>query len=335
MNPFNRRLLFLPVILLAACAPTVQPPGPGATQPRFEDGRFIARDGQPLPLRVWPGEGPLRAALLALHGFNDYSDAFAEPAAHLVKQGIQIYAYDQRGFGAGAHAGIWPGRDRLVEDATDAARLVKARHPTLPVYFLGESMGGAIAMVALAGEVAGGAPPPVDGAILSAPAVWGGPFISRFRRGVLDFLVHTVPWFPLSAKGMQIQASDNEEALRKLGNDPLVLKVTRVDTLHGLLGLMDAAQEVPPRLTAPLLFLYGIKDEIIPMRPTLAAIDRLPADGKARIAVYANGYHLLLRDLQAGQVMGDIAAWVVDPGAPLPTGADKGGRQALEAQIKP
>jgi hypothetical protein len=51
---------------------------------------------------------------------------------------------------------------------------------------------------------------------------------------------------------------------------------------------------------------------------------RLPADaaGRPRIALYPNGYHMLLRDLDAATVRGDVVAWIADPAAPLPSGGD-------------
>ncbi len=51
---------------------------------------------------------------------------------------------------------------------------------------------------------------------------------------------------------------------------------------------------------------------------------RLPStgDGRPRIAVYDAGYHMLMRDLQAEIVWRDIAAWLEDPAAHLPSGAD-------------
>ena len=49
----------------------------------------------------------------------------------------------------------------------------------------------------------------------------------------------------------------------------------------------------------------------------------LPRDPKGRrIAFYTDGYHMLLRDLQAETVYRDIAAWINDRRAPLPSGAD-------------
>jgi hypothetical protein len=40
------------------------------------------------------------------------------------------------------------------------------------------------------------------------------------------------------------------------------------------------------------------------------------------VAIYENGYHMLLRDLQAETVWTDIAAWIADASQPLPSGSD-------------
>ncbi|HSE73222.1 MAG TPA: alpha/beta hydrolase, partial [Dongiaceae bacterium] len=50
----------------------------------------------------------------------------------------------------------------------------------------------------------------------------------------------------------------------------------------------------------------------------------LPPD-QGRIAIYPRGYHLLLRDFNQYTVYDDIAAWIRDPEAPLPSGADRRG----------
>ena len=132
------------------------------------------------PLRSWYPDGEASAVILALHGFNDYSKAFTEPAADWAEAGIITYAYDQRGFGAGPNPGLWAGSEVLTDDLTDAARAIKARHPELPLYLLGESMGGAVIMTALASDN----PPPADGVVLAAPAVWARstmPWVSAQR----------------------------------------------------------------------------------------------------------------------------------------------------------
>ena len=51
------------------------------------------------------------------------------------------------------------------------------------------------------------------------------------------------------------------------------------------------------------------------------AIARLPK-ARLRVAIYRDGWHFLLRDKQRAVVHRDVAAWLVDPKATLPSGAD-------------
>jgi acylglycerol lipase len=44
---------------------------------------------------------------------------------------------------------------------------------------------------------------------------------------------------------------------------------------------------------------------------------------RQRMALYENGWHLLLRDLDADVVRADVAAWLTDRDAPLPSGAER------------
>ena len=75
---------------------------------------LYAADGQVLPLRKWLPDGAVKAVILALHGFNDYSNAFEGPGEVWAHRGIATYAYDQRGFGGAPGRGLWPGRAALA-----------------------------------------------------------------------------------------------------------------------------------------------------------------------------------------------------------------------------
>lgn len=306
--------LLLGVAGLAACAtPVEQPCRDDAVAARLEADRVIAADGAALPLSVWRPQGEVRAVVLALHGFNDYRQAFAEVGPFLAHRGIVTYAYDQRGFGRTAWRGLWPCRGRLVDDARHVAALLREAYPRRPLYLLGESMGGAVAMSLLAET-----PAAADGAVLVAAAVWGRATMNPLQRAALWLVAHTLPELQLSGRGLGIRASDNEAMLHALREDPLVLKKARADALWGLADLMDGAFAAAPRLTTPTLVLYGERDEIIPRRPFCRTLATLPP--AARVAVYPDGYHMLTRDLGASAVLADLAAWLGDRDAPLPSG---------------
>jgi len=118
-------------------------------------------------------------------------------------------------------------------------------------------------------------------------------------------------------------ASDNINMLRQLGRDPLVIKATRVDAMYGLTDLMGVALENAGQLKTPTLVLYGEHDQIVPREPVMQMLKRMPGPPQTQVAFYKNGYHMLLRDLQAEKPWSDIAAWIENRLAPLPSGADR------------
>jgi alpha-beta hydrolase superfamily lysophospholipase len=62
-------------------------------------------------------------------------------------------------------------------------------------------------------------------------------------------------------------------------------------------------------------------DEIIPRRPTCGLLDHLPAGASSQwqVKLYDNGYHMLTRDLQADVVLRDIADWLLQRPALVPS----------------
>ncbi len=325
-------LLLLLGVAAAGCAPVVKGPGAPVTEARLETDRLVMADGAALPLRHWmPETEPPQAILLALHGFNDYSEAFADPAKDWAAAGIATYAYDQRGFGRAPNPGFWPGTEALIDDLRTAARLLREAYPTTPLYILGESMGGAVAMTAATEPD----PPTADGLILAAPAIWGRELQGAVANSALWFFAHTMPWLKMSGAQLQVQPSDNIAMLRALGKDPLVIKETRIDAIYGLVGLMDRSLAAAPKLRAPALVLYGAREEVIPGEAAAAMLHRLtPAPAGPRTALYAKGYHMLLRDLASAVVRQDIAAWVHHPDLPLPSRADDVARRVLDSEAE-
>jgi acylglycerol lipase len=308
---------------IAATAATPNP----ARGPAITNNALIGTDGARLPLRRWLPRGAVKAVILALHGFNDYSNAFAMPAALWAKSGIATYAYDQRGFGGAPLRGRWAGSAALAADAVTAMRLLRAMYPGRPIYLLGESMGGAVTILAATG--ADGVPAAeADGVILSAPAVWGRATMDVWPRLALFAAVRFLPELTLTGRGLAIKPSDNLPMLKALMKDPMVIKGSRVATIYGLVDLMDLALEAAPRLDMPVLLMYGARDEVVPRAALAEFVRGLPPDagnvmGGRRLAYYQHGYHLLLRDLEGATVTDDVANWVLDRRAPLPSRADR------------
>jgi alpha-beta hydrolase superfamily lysophospholipase len=307
---------------LCACSgpqQQVRPDKPVETPTLGEDA-ILMEDGYRLPLRHWSPPGNPRAIVLALHGFNDYSNAFDSTASYLTRRSIAIYAIDQRGFGASSQTGLWAGATRMQDDLLTVAGLLCERYPDTPVYLLGESMGGAV-ILGNAPDLNGNC---VAGVILAAPAVWGWQTMPWWQGALLRMVAHIAPGMKVTGEGLDIRPSDNIEMLRALGRDPLVIKETRIDTVYGLTNLMQVAHDNSNSLQLPTLLLYGEHDEIITPKPMCRMLQNFKDFSSSgwRLLLYPEGYHMLTRDLQAARVLQDIAAWIGDHTAPLPSGLE-------------
>lgn len=323
------RWLVLYVLALGGCAalPVYNPVLPDLPPASLKvDALFTMPDGARLPVRRWLPAGKPRAILLALHGFNDSRDALELPAQVFAGSGIAVFAPDQRGFGAAPSRGRWPGDGAMQADAASMLRQLRASYPGVPLYAMGESMGGAVVMTLAASPAA----PAVDGWILISPAVWGRQEMNAGMRSGLWLVSHTLPGLSVTGGEVKLRvvASDNRDALVRLGRNPLTIRRTRFDTLRGLTDLMDEAQDAAPRLPANVLALYGEKDVIIPVHAAARAWRHMPAT--VRRGLYPSGYHMLLRDRGRASVIADIVAWIGDQEAALPSGADRWARLWLD-----
>jgi acylglycerol lipase len=177
--------------MLAAtgCTARLEPAGPPIQSPVLDTAgskkKIVQADGTILPLKTWLPEGSPTAVIVALHGFNDYSNAFARPGAYWAKKKrIATYAFDQRGFGGAPYRGIWAGHATMTADLAEAVELIRKRHPGTPLFVLGESMGHSLRRADP--HRPGAARPPVSGHLPARGTSRHlplGPLVPRHRAG--------------------------------------------------------------------------------------------------------------------------------------------------------
>lgn len=303
IKPVIRFAVMCAVIVVSACAG-----GPIADDTPLGEAQLTdqsVKGGAELHLAQWRPDAPPRAVVLALHGFGDHGRSTFERAAQFwADQGIQVYAYDHRGFGHNDSRAKWPGAGRLIADFQDIAAAIRKAHPDAPLFALGHSMGGGVALAGANGAA-------LDGLILAAPAVWGGDNLGLHFRAAAWAGAAIAPEKRWTGEGIvTIQASDNIEALRAMGRDPLVFGSPSSREFMGLVRLMDRAVAAAPTVKTPVLFLYGQNDQVTPKQPMETTFAVLP--GPKTFKLYPAGWHLLFRDLQAETVWRDVAAWIED-----------------------
>ncbi|HRO34080.1 MAG TPA: alpha/beta fold hydrolase [Brevundimonas sp.] len=319
-----KRAVILMALMLSACAtPMVQAPltpPAGFAGARIEDQAFVVRDGGRLPYLRWSPDGAPRAVVVALHGMNDSAASFRLAGPWWAEQGIETWAYDQRGFGRAPGRGVWAGQGAMTDDLRDVVALVRAARPGVPVIVAGESMGGSVAIAAFASD----RPPDADRVLLLAPGVWGWSSQGPINGAALWVAARAMGDRPVGTPqfvARRVMASDNLIELIRNGRDPSSIMETRFDAVSGLVDLMETASLDLGAMRRPALLMYGAADHVIARRPMRMALERAGAAPALRTAWYPNGRHLLNRDLEAQTVYRDALAYFLAPDAALPSAA--------------
>ena len=109
----------------------MDPAGGGA-----ESAFLTAGDGVGLHYLRWRSErSPPSAVVVFLHGIASHAGWFAETAADLNRQGVEVYGLDRRGSGrSGGPRGHLDRYERALDDVERRVRLVAADPPGVAVF---------------------------------------------------------------------------------------------------------------------------------------------------------------------------------------------------------
>lgn len=265
---------------------------------------FAGAGGVEIFRRAWLPSGSPSAVVAIAHGAGEHSGRYAHVADRFTRQGYAVYAIDHRGHGRsqGPRALI----DRMDNAVADLHRLIEfaaGRHPGVPLFLLGHSMGGTVAVsYALTHQDR------LSGLILSGPlaAIDPVPAPARLAATTLSRIAPRTP-------AIRVDSS-------RVSRDPAVVENYRRDPLvhHGKLPVrtvaeLAAAIEAFPHRVAtidvPTLILYGSEDGLCPPRGSEMLAQRI---GSTEITArcYAGLYHEILNEPEREQVLDDICSWL-------------------------
>ncbi|ERS99402.1 hypothetical protein HMPREF1624_04602 [Sporothrix schenckii ATCC 58251] len=214
----------------------------------ISEGTFTV-NGQELYTKTWLPDGPVRAKLIAIHGFSDHINNYREFFPTLAERGIAVYGFDQRGWGRSVQKPADKGRSGPT--ATVLADIVAFVKPHLgdetPVFVLGHSMGGNEVATLMAAPA--GSPHETDvvskvrGWLLEAPFFGfpAGEAPSALKISVGRLAGRLLPNFQLKNKIPVAYLSRDKDIRAALEADPLCHDT---GTLEGLAALLDRVTEI-------------------------------------------------------------------------------------------
>jgi acylglycerol lipase len=252
----------------------------------------------------WAPEPPPRAVVVIVHGAGEHSDRYAHVATRLVADGCAVYALDHRGHGRseGPRAVI----DRIGNAVADVDQLVVAArdaHPGVPVFMLGHSMGGTIALCyALDHQDR------LAGLILSGPlaALEAAPAPMRIAGRLLSAIAPTLPLISIDST----LVSRDPAVVSSYISDPLVHHgKLPARTVAELAAAVDSFPARVSAITVPTLILYGTADRLCPPAGSVMLGERIGAAAKT-VTAYEGLFHEILNEPERDQVLDEICAWL-------------------------
>ncbi|MBV9214130.1 MAG: lysophospholipase [Actinobacteria bacterium] len=269
-----------------------------------EEGRFEGAGGVGIYWQGWVPPDRPRAVIVLAHGASEHGARYGWVAERLTIAGYALYALDHRGHGRSDGPRALIDRvDRAVEDIDTMRETASGRHPGAPVFLLGHSMGGCLAIsYALRHEDR------LAGLVLSGPvaALETASPVTRGVGAILSAVAPKVGVFTVDPK----LVSRDPEVVRDYEQDPL--------NHHGKLPARTVAElsaavrgfpDRVPELRLPLLVMYGTADELVAPEGSVMVHERAGSADK-RIVAYEGLAHEILNEPERELVVADLIDWL-------------------------
>lgn len=262
-----------------------------------------------VPYRSWLPLYQPKEVLLCVHGLGFSSASFADFGRSMAGRGFAVYAVDVRGFGQWAKR---KGQDTVdfeacLLDIEQALKTLRKAYPGVPIFMVGESMGGAIAMAATARH-----PELVDGLVSSVPSsdryykiggeiIVGAHYLEDPDKKIDPEIVDKI------STDERTRAQMTNNSMNRLTLSPKELK--QFETF--MKGNFDNAHLIEK---PPVLMLAGFKDKLVKPEGTIELFNALSTRDKL-LMVIGDGEHLLLEENQlTNQLAQMLNVWITDEG---------------------
>jgi acylglycerol lipase len=271
-----------------------------------EEGQLEGVGGLSIFWQCWLPQGRPRVVLVLAHGLSEHSTRYAHVAARLVSEGIAVYGLDHRGHGRSEGSRALIDRmDHAVADLDQLVSIARERQAGLPLFLLGHSMGGCVALsYSLVHQDR------LDGLLLSGPvaALEAAPALAR---GIASLLSRVSPRLGVLQLDASLVSRD-PDVVRDYEEDPLNYhgKVP-ARTVTELAGAVDSFEQEVPRLTLPILLMHGTEDGLAPIAGS-EMVERVAGSDDKRLIRYEGLYHEILNEPEQDRVMDDMVAWIAE-----------------------
>ena len=245
--------------------------------------------------------GKPKAIILCVHGLGLHCGSYEQFGKAMALRGYAVYAVDVRGFGSWMAA---KGREKCdfkhcSDDIVSTLNVLHLANPGVPVYLLGESMGGAIAL-----DVASENPALINGLISAVPAA------ERFKTGQtnLKVFMHLLTGNrKVNVEKSVVNRATADPSLREeWAEDPLARMDLSASELMQFQTFMNENHDRAKKIDKlPVLIVQGGKDKLVKAEGTRELFEKLVTEDK-NLAMVNGAEHLVYEEGQFSKEVLDL-----------------------------
>jgi lysophospholipase len=246
-----------------------------------------------------------RGEIALVHGFGEHSGRYDRLGVHLNAHGYSVTAYDHRGHGLSD--GL-PGHvESFGEYESDLDRIiaaVRARSDNRPIFLIGHSMGGLVALRYLATRSS-----PLAAAVISAPLIGLATPVPFHKLVFARVAAKLAPHFRLNNEINPAFLSRDPEVGKAYATDPLVTRKVSARWFAEATRAMLELNDLAPRITLPLIVMHGTEDRLVSVDATKRLFERIGATDK-ELVIHPNFYHELFNEPEKQQIFDRVTVWM-------------------------
>lgn len=263
-----------------------------------------SRDGLKLYARGWEPKGQPKAVICLVHGLGEHVGRYDHVGAALTQAGYTLLGSDLRGHGkSGGPRGHSPSLEAFMNDLDLLLEQARDRHPGLPCFLYGHSLGGLLALAyvkarkpALAGVV-------VTGAGLRSPLQE-----QKIKVMLARILGSVMPTLTLPSGLDPGTISRDPQVVEAYVHDPLVHDRTSTGFGKAALQAVDVAFAGAADFPLPLLIMHGAADRLTYPRGS-EEFARLVRRG-AKLKLWDGLSHEIHNEPEQGEVLKFMIDWL-------------------------
>ena len=271
---------------------------------RRAESHFAGGGGRSLFRSSWLAAEPERAVVLT-HGYAEHIGRYEHVGGWLASRGCAVHGYDHQGHGRSDGArGHAASLASLVDDLEGMVEQVRHEHAGLPLFVLGHSMGGLVAL-----NYAVTRDPQLTGLVSTGAALAPTEAPSRFARGALRLLRFPLPRVSIPRPVPDAALSRDPEVGRAYRADPLVFQTMTLSLAAAIYYGGRTTLAAAGNVALPVLLAHGAEDPLVLAGGSRQFAEAVTVPG-SELRIYPELRHEILNEPEWESVLGDLFGWL-------------------------